>query len=55
MDLNIVIRTLVVKEGRCYFSVGGAVVSDSDPLGEYTETIDKSKALVRAIEGASQG
>ena len=54
MDLNIVIRTLIVKEGRCYFSVGGAVVSDSDPLDEYTETIDKSKALVRAIEGASQ-
>jgi aminodeoxychorismate synthase component I len=53
MDLNMVIRTLIVKQGRCYFSVGGAVVSDSDPLGEYTETIDKSRALVRAIEGAS--
>ncbi len=51
MDFNIVIRTLVVKDGRCYFSVGGAIVADSDPAGEYQETIDKSAALVRAIEG----
>lgn len=51
MDFNIVIRTIVVKNGRCYFSVGGAIVSDSDPNDEYQETMDKAAALVRAIEG----
>lgn len=48
-DLNIVIRTLVVKDGRAYFSVGGAIVSDSDPVGEYRETVDKARALRRAL------
>ena len=31
LDLNIAIRTFLVKEGRAYFQVGGAVVYDSDP------------------------
>ncbi len=49
LDLNIVIRTILVKEGRAYFQVGGAVVYDSDPEGEYTETLDKAKALIHAL------
>jgi para-aminobenzoate synthetase component 1 len=49
LDLNIVIRTILVKEGRAYFQVGGAVVYDSDPEGEYIETLDKAKALIRAL------
>ena len=48
-DLDIVIRTILVKEGRAYFQVGGAVVYDSDPEGEYNETLDKAKALVHAL------
>ncbi len=54
-DLNIVIRTLVVKDGRAYFSVGGAIVSDSDPVGEYRETVDKARALRRALANVARG
>jgi para-aminobenzoate synthetase component 1 len=49
LDLNIVIRTILVKDGRAYFQVGGAVVYDSDPEGEYIETLDKARGLIRAL------
>jgi para-aminobenzoate synthetase component 1 len=49
LDLNIVIRTILVKERRAYFQVGGAVVYDSDPEAEYAETLDKARALIRAL------
>ncbi|MEN9800676.1 MAG: hypothetical protein RL653_4373 [Pseudomonadota bacterium] len=55
MDLNIVIRTLVKKGSRVGFSVGGAVVADSDPHEEYQETLDKAHALVAAVEAARKG
>ncbi len=55
MDLNIVIRTLMVKGGRAYFQVGGAVVYDSDPESEYQETLDKAKALIKALNNAGSG
>ncbi len=50
MDLNIVIRTFLVKGGTAYFQTGGAVVYDSDPADEYQETLDKAKALFAALE-----
>ncbi len=53
-DLNIVIRTLVIKDERAWFSVGGAVVADSDPVGEYRETQDKARALIRALENVER-
>jgi para-aminobenzoate synthetase component 1 len=49
MDLNIVIRTFVIKNGRVYFQVGGGIVSDSDPQAEYQETLDKAQALMAAL------
>jgi para-aminobenzoate synthetase component 1 len=49
LDLNIAIRTFLVKEGRAYFQVGGAVVYDSDPEAEYQETLDKARALINAL------
>jgi aminodeoxychorismate synthase component I len=49
MDLSIVIRTLVCKDGRCTLGSGGAVVADSDPAAEYQETLDKAAALIRAV------
>ncbi|MHB8105147.1 MAG: aminodeoxychorismate synthase component I [Dehalococcoidales bacterium] len=54
MDLNIVIRTFIVKDGRAYFQVGGAIVYDSQPEAEYIETLDKGRALIRAL-GLSDG
>ena len=50
MDTSIVIRTLVVKEGRAYFQVGGGIVADSTPEAEYVETLDKGRALARALD-----
>jgi para-aminobenzoate synthetase component 1 len=54
MDLNIVIRTFIIKDGRAYFQVGGAIVYDSKPEAEYIETLDKGRALIRAL-GLSDG
>jgi len=49
LDLNIVIRTFIIKQGKAYYQVGGAVVYDSDPEAEYQETLDKARALVHAL------
>jgi para-aminobenzoate synthetase component 1 len=49
MDVNIVIRTLVVKGETAYFQVGGGIVADSDPEAEYQETIDKGQALAAGL------
>jgi len=45
MDLNIVIRTFIIKDGCFYYNVGGGIVADSDPRMEYQETLDKGIAL----------
>jgi len=50
MDINIVIRTFLIKEGKVYFQVGGAIIYDSDPEAEYVETLDKARALIRALQ-----
>ena len=49
LDLNIVIRTFLIKDGKAYFQVGGGIVYDSDPEAEYQETLDKAKALIQAL------
>ena len=49
MDLDIVIRTIIVKDNRAYFQVGGAIVYDSRPEAEYIETLDKGRALIQAL------
>jgi para-aminobenzoate synthetase component 1 len=48
-DLNIVIRTILAREGRAYFHVGGAIVADSDPEAEWQETLDKASGLLAAL------
>lgn len=50
MDLNIAIRTFLIKENQAYFQVGGGIVSDSNPEAEYQETLDKARALISALE-----
>jgi para-aminobenzoate synthetase component I len=51
-ELNIAIRTIVLKDGRAYWQVGGGIVAGSDPAAEYRETLDKGRALVRALREA---
>lgn len=48
-DLNIVIRTFVIKGQRALFQVGGGIVADSSPEAEYQETLDKARALFAAL------
>jgi anthranilate synthase component 1 len=55
MDTCIALRTMVILGGRVYVQAGGGVVADSDPATEYQETINKSRALLRAIEIAETG
>jgi para-aminobenzoate synthetase component 1 len=54
MDINIVIRTFLIKEGRAYFQVGGGIIYDSDSEAEYMETLDKAKALIQALQLAPE-
>jgi para-aminobenzoate synthetase component 1 len=49
VDLNIVIRTFLIKGNKAYFQAGGAIVYDSDPESEYQETLDKVRALIDAL------
>ncbi len=53
MDMNIVIRTVTIAQGRAYIAVGAGIVADSIPEREYDETLDKAEAMLRAIEQAS--
>ncbi len=50
----ITLRTIVFHGGKAYVQAGGGIVADSVPALEYEETINKAKALLRAIEVAEQ-
>ena len=50
MDLNIAIRTCILKEGRAYFHVGGGIVADSEPEAEYQETLDKASSWMAVLD-----
>ncbi|MBF0246949.1 MAG: anthranilate synthase component I [Alphaproteobacteria bacterium] len=52
MDTCIALRTAVIKDGWLYAQAGGGVVADSTPEGEYQESRNKAKALIRAAEEA---
>jgi anthranilate/para-aminobenzoate synthase component I len=49
MDLNIVIRTLLLKDGRAYAQVGAGIVHDSLPRREYQETLHKARSQLLAL------
>jgi anthranilate/para-aminobenzoate synthase component I len=50
MDLNIIIRTFVIKNGTAYVQAGAGIVADSDPEKEYFETLKKAEALIKTLE-----
>ena len=55
LDSCITIRTLLVKGNKAYLQVGAGIVADSEPAHEYIETINKARAVMRAIELAEEG
>lgn len=52
MDMAIAIRTALVKNGKFYVQAGAGIVADSDPDSEWEETLNKAKALIRALQMA---
>ncbi|MDT8450524.1 MAG: anthranilate synthase component I [Wenzhouxiangellaceae bacterium] len=54
-DFAIAIRTALVAGGRIHLQAGAGIVADSDPAREWEETMNKGRALIRAIAEASRG
>ena len=50
MDFCIAIRTAILKDQNLYLQAGGGIVFDSDAETEFQETVNKSKALIKAAE-----
>jgi len=50
MDMCIAIRMAVLKENKIYVQAGAGIVADSVPENEYNESINKAKAMIKAIE-----
>lgn len=48
-DFNIAIRTIIKKDNKAYFGVGGGITYDSIEEDEYNETLDKARALMRVL------
>ncbi len=55
MDTAIALRTAVVKDGVLYVQAGGGIVHDSTPEGEWQETLNKARALMRAADLVQAG
>jgi anthranilate synthase component I len=49
LDCCITIRTALLKDGKAYVQAGGGWVNDSKPEDEFQETINKSKAMLKAV------
>jgi len=54
MDTCIIIRTIIVKGGFAYVQAGAGIVADSCAQSEYQETLNKARALLKAIEIAEE-
>jgi anthranilate synthase component 1 len=55
LDTCIAIRTVVGHRGTLSIQAGAGIVADSVPESEYTETLNKSRALLEAVRGAAGG
>jgi len=49
MDTCITIRTVIIKDNTAYIQAGAGIVADSVPEREYSETMNKAKAMLEAI------
>ncbi len=52
LDTAIHIRTVVVKDGQLHVQAGGGTVADAKPSYEYVESVNKARAVFRAVEVA---
>lgn len=52
LDSCIAIRTMVMKGKKAYLQAGAGIVADSDPASEFDETMNKARAVLRAVERA---
>ena len=48
-DTCIALRTALIKDKKIYVQAGAGIVADSNPNNEYNETVNKAKALLKAI------
>lgn len=55
MDFCITIRTVIIKDHTIYIQVGAGIVADSEPDKEWSETLNKAKAMMKALEMAKDG
>jgi anthranilate synthase component 1 len=55
MDTAIAIRTAVIKDKKLYIQAGAGIVADSVPRNEWNETMNKARAIFRAVAMASAG
>lgn len=55
LELNIMIRTMLVKDGQAHVQAGAGIVIDSNPVFEYKESLKKARALWKAKELAEAG
>jgi anthranilate synthase component 1 len=55
MDTAIAIRTAVIKDGTLHIQVGAGIVADSQPALEWKETMNKGRAVFRAVAMAAAG
>ena len=55
LDSCIAIRTIVLRNGEANVQAGAGIVADSVPEHEYAETVNKARAMFRAIEMAENG
>jgi len=55
MDFCITIRTLIHRDQRLFLQAGAGIVADSDPDYEYTETMNKARGMMQAVELAKKG
>lgn len=55
MDTCIAIRTAVIKDGMLHIQAGGGIVADSEPAAEWEETMNKRRAMFRAVALAENG
>ena len=55
MDTAIAIRTAVIKDGTLHIQAGAGIVADSVPANEWEETMNKGRAIFRAVARACRG